>query len=81
MMPWKLVEFIWRRKHDDNWWGGIMKALSSVQVTPADGSEAGPLRALLTEVIDEDGQAEDGIESLINTILEGKFGFPFYFYS
>ncbi|CDH61197.1 hypothetical protein RO3G_17462 [Lichtheimia corymbifera JMRC:FSU:9682] len=70
MMPWKLVEFIWRRKHDDNWWGGIMKALSSVQVTPADGSEAGPLRALLTEVIDEDGQAEDGIESLINTILE-----------
>ncbi|KAJ8652135.1 hypothetical protein O0I10_012242 [Lichtheimia ornata] len=42
MMPWKLVEFIWRRKHDDDC--GV--------------------------VIDQDGQDEDGFESLINTILE-----------
>lgn len=81
MMPWKLVESIWRRKHDDDWWGGIMKALSCVQVTPANGSEDHPPQSLLTEVIDQDGQDEDGFESLINTILEGKFELLFYFYS
>ena len=30
-MPWKLVEFIWRRKHAGNLWGGaITKALKEV---------------------------------------------------
>ena len=29
-MPWLLVEFIWRRKHHGDLWGGIMKCLSEV---------------------------------------------------
>jgi hypothetical protein len=28
--PWKLIEFIWRRKHDD-WWSAILRALREVR--------------------------------------------------
>lgn len=34
-MPWKLVEFIWRRKHSGNYWGALMKNLSEVSFTPS----------------------------------------------
>ncbi|ORE08154.1 hypothetical protein BCV72DRAFT_324617 [Rhizopus microsporus var. microsporus] len=29
MMPWVLVEFMWRRKHYDDLWDGLMKALKN----------------------------------------------------
>lgn len=29
-MPWVLVEFIWRRKHHGDLWGGLLKCLREV---------------------------------------------------
>lgn len=30
MVPWLLIEFIWRRKHYGDLWGGLMKTLKEV---------------------------------------------------
>lgn len=34
MTPWMLVEFIWRRKHYGDLWGGVMKCLREVAFNP-----------------------------------------------
>lgn len=30
MVPWLLIEFIWRRKHHGDLWGGVLKTLKEV---------------------------------------------------
>ena len=37
-MPWNLVEFIWRRKHYGDLWGGFLKCLKDVSVGGASDS-------------------------------------------
>lgn len=51
MMPWKLIEFIWRRKHADNEWDSLVQCLKEVSFQPSNS----PLddHAVLTEVIEE----------------------------
>ncbi len=49
MMPWKLVEHIWRRKHDGNWWNAVIRCLREVQFTPGTSSSSS---AMFTEVIE-----------------------------
>jgi hypothetical protein len=53
MMPWKLVEFIWRRKHGNNQWRGMINCLGEIGVFNVndDGDGVGR-RNLLTEVIE-----------------------------
>ncbi|KAJ8651429.1 hypothetical protein O0I10_013026 [Lichtheimia ornata] len=44
MTPWKLIEFIWRRKHSEDWWGGLLSSLRDVAFeTIDDGREEGEL--------------------------------------
>ena len=31
MTPWKLIEFIWRRKHNNNLWEGLLLTLKEVE--------------------------------------------------
>lgn len=40
MMPWVLVEFIWRRKHYGDLWGGLIKTLREVSFSRASRNEA-----------------------------------------
>lgn len=44
MTPWKLIEFIWRRKHSDDWWGRLLSSLRDVAFeTIDDGREEGEI--------------------------------------
>lgn len=36
MMPWKLLEFIWRRKNVADIWGGVLRTLREVEFSKAD---------------------------------------------
>jgi hypothetical protein len=49
MMPWILVEFIWRRKHHHDIWGGVMKCLREVAYSPDSENPA-----FLTEFVIQD---------------------------
>lgn len=54
IMPWKLVEFIWRRKHKNNEWKGIINCLKESSVTCISNDDENYInRSLLTEVIFE----------------------------
>jgi hypothetical protein len=46
MMPWLLLEFIWRRKHHADIWGGVIKCLKEVRF-----SDVYRNPAFVTEVI------------------------------
>ncbi|KAG0775622.1 hypothetical protein G6F21_013873 [Rhizopus arrhizus] len=48
MMPWKLVEFIWRRKHAGDHWKAMLACFSQVSFTRAGIADQGPLVSLLT---------------------------------
>ncbi|KAG1391286.1 hypothetical protein G6F58_012748 [Rhizopus delemar] len=61
MMPWKLVEFIWRRKHADNHWKAMLACFSQVSFTRAGIANQGPLVSLLTTVL-EDATGDQGDE-------------------
>ena len=68
-MPWKLVEFIWRRKHSGNYWAALMENLSEVSFTPSGGSDKGELASLLTQVfLDENEEQEETSSS--ESVLE-----------
>jgi hypothetical protein len=60
-MPWKLIEFIWRRKNDDDWWTEILLALARVQISLNDHGANTESRSLLTEMVlvDESGDVQD----------------------
>lgn len=47
-MPWKLIEFIWRRKHHGNEWNSILKCLREISFSY--GNDDTINRSLLTEV-------------------------------
>ncbi|KAG0890628.1 hypothetical protein G6F33_014181 [Rhizopus arrhizus] len=53
MMPWKLVEFIWRRKHASNHWKAMLACFSQVSFTRAGIADQGPLVSLLTTVLED----------------------------
>ncbi|KAG1016258.1 hypothetical protein G6F25_014113 [Rhizopus arrhizus] len=59
MMPWKLVEFIWRRKHASNHWKAMLACFSQVSFTRAGIADQGPLVSLLTTVL-EDSISDQG---------------------
>lgn len=40
MVPWLLIEFIWRRKHHGDLWGGVMKTLKEVSFSRSDSNPA-----------------------------------------
>ncbi|KAG1257440.1 hypothetical protein G6F65_015915 [Rhizopus arrhizus] len=61
MMPWKLVEFIWRRKHAGNHWKAMLACFSQVSFTRAGIADQGPLVSLLTTVF-EDATGDQGDE-------------------
>ncbi|EIE78878.1 hypothetical protein G6F46_012975 [Rhizopus delemar] len=61
MMPWKLVEFIWRRKHAGNHWKAMLACFSQVTFTRAGIADQGPLVSLLTTVF-EDATGDQGNE-------------------
>lgn len=51
-MPWRLVEFIWRRKHALDPWGAIIRCFAEVSLTLGGGSDIP--RSYLTEVLLEE---------------------------
>ena len=55
-MPWKLVEFIWRRKHDGNLWQAFVTALNEVSfdTTP------GPSNSSNNDEEDDDSNTSTG---------------------
>ncbi|KAG1566473.1 hypothetical protein G6F47_013265 [Rhizopus delemar] len=61
MMPWKLVEFIWRRKHAGNHWKAMLACFSQVSFTRAGIADQGPLVSLLTTVF-KDATGDQGDE-------------------
>ncbi|CAO3593752.1 unnamed protein product [Absidia cylindrospora] len=68
-MPWKLVEFIWRRLHDDHW-QGILDTLASVSFAEManiiDANRQG--RSSLTEY--PNAEASGGIPEIVGQHLE-----------
>lgn len=58
-MPWKLVEFIWRRKHQQNLWQALIKSLSEVSFDKDSSATKGQLASLLTQVSLEDEENEE----------------------
>lgn len=53
MMPWKLVEFIWRRKHSQDIWNGLVTCLKEVSFFTSQGNNEDV--PFWTEVIEEQG--------------------------
>jgi hypothetical protein len=58
-MPWKLIEFIWRRKHQRNPWQALIKNLSEVSFDKDSSATEGQLVSLLTQVFLEDEENEE----------------------
>lgn len=48
-MPWKLVEFIWRRKYENNQWQAIINCLKEISFKY--NNENTPRISYLTEVL------------------------------
>ncbi|KAG0975893.1 hypothetical protein G6F28_012806 [Rhizopus arrhizus] len=65
MMPWKLVEFIWRRKHASNHWKAMLACFSQVSFTRAGIAGQGPLVSLLTTVLEDSTSDQGEIEPII----------------
>lgn len=60
MMPWLLAEFIWRRKHHGDLWGGIMKCLSEIAFRR--NSDLEPILTQFTAENITDDDVEDNID-------------------
>ncbi|KAG0904227.1 hypothetical protein G6F33_012818 [Rhizopus arrhizus] len=65
MMPWKLVEFIWRRKHASNHWKAMLACFSQVSFTRAGIADQGPLVSLLTTVLEDSISDQGEMEPII----------------
>ncbi|KAG0973249.1 hypothetical protein G6F29_012958 [Rhizopus arrhizus] len=65
MMPWKLVEFIWRRKHAGNHWKAMLACFSQVSFTRAGIADQGPLVSLLTTVLEDSISDQGEMEPII----------------
>ncbi|KAG0973933.1 hypothetical protein G6F29_012533 [Rhizopus arrhizus] len=65
MMPWKLVEFIWRRKHASNHWKAMLACFSQVSFTRAGIADQGPLVSLLTTVLEDSISDKGEMEPII----------------
>lgn len=62
MVPWLLAEFIWRRKHYGDLWGGVMTCLSEVAFRR--NSELDPVLTQFTSELTSDSEeSESEIES------------------
>lgn len=58
MMPWVLIEFIWRRNHYGDIWRGVMRCLREVAYSPQSQN-----RAYLTEYVISDEDDDENIVS------------------
>ncbi|KAG0974405.1 hypothetical protein G6F28_012915 [Rhizopus arrhizus] len=65
MMPWKLVEFIWRRKHAGDHWKAMLACFSQVSFTRAGIADQGPLVSLLTTVLEDSISDQGEMEPII----------------